>query len=165
MPFVSGIRHGMRRGTSMTKPYRNSSPPEKPGLQRKETGVMPLIESSADEVASKISSSNRQLAPQEIIKKYKGCKINSLKPSVYKDMTIRIYQTINLIKQIEQFPTVPDLVKIDFEFKKKGVKKVLILDIDETLIHTKRDEDDVDEEMLIELYGEHHAKMKPDVWI
>ena len=56
-------------------------------------------------------------------------------------------------------------MRIDFQFKKKGFKKVLILDIDETLIHTKRDEDDVDEEMLIELYGEDHAKMKPDVWI
>jgi len=96
MPFVSGMRHGMRRGTSLTKPFRNNSPPDK--IARRDTGIQPTVESSADEVASKSPSSNHQLSPQDIIKKYKGSKINSLKPSVYKDMTIRIYQTINLIK-------------------------------------------------------------------
>ena len=38
--------------------------------------------------------------------------------------------------------------------------------MDETLIHTKRDEDDVDDvEFLVQLYGEDFVNVKPDVWV
>ena len=34
------------------------------------------------------------------------------------------------------------------------------------MIHTKRDEDDVDDvEFLVELYGEDHLNLEPDIWI
>ena len=38
--------------------------------------------------------------------------------------------------------------------------------MDETLIHTKRDEDDVDDAaFLVELYGEDHVNLEPDEWV
>ena len=38
--------------------------------------------------------------------------------------------------------------------------------MDETLIHTKRDEDDVDDvEFLVQLYGEGFVNVEPDVWV
>ena len=39
-----------------------------------------------------------------------------------------------------------DQQKIDFKFKKKGFKKLLIFDLDETLIHVKRDNEEEDSE-------------------
>ena len=125
------------------------------------------METSQDEVESKICSiSSKTVKPEEIMKKYKNYKVNSLKLSVYKDVTLRIFQTINIIKEIEVFPRVPELLRVDFKFKKKGFKKLLIFDLDETLIHTKRDEDDVDDvEFLVELYGEDFVNVVPDVWV
>lgn len=39
-------------------------------------------------------------------------------------------------------PIIPEEKKIDFKFKKTGFDKLLIFDLDETLIHTKvMDED------------------------
>ena len=57
-------------------------------------------------------------------------------------------------------------MKEDFVFKKKGFKKLLIFDLDETLIHTKREEDDVaDKEYLVELYGEDFVNVIPDKYV
>jgi len=51
-------------------------------------------------------------------------------------MTLRIFHSINFIKQIKTFPKVTESRKIDFEFKKPGFTKLIIFDLDETLIHT-----------------------------
>lgn len=86
--------------------------------------------------------------------------------SVYKDVTLKIFQSINIIKQIPQFPEPLESFKEDFVFKKPGFNKLLILDLDETLIHTKREEDDdVDKEYLIQLYGEDFVNMIPDKYV
>jgi predicted HAD superfamily phosphohydrolase YqeG len=42
----------------------------------------------------------------------------------------------------EDFQEFPEEERIDFKFKKPGFKKLLILDLDETLIHVKRDNED-----------------------
>jgi hypothetical protein len=63
-------------------------------------------------------------------------------------MTLRIYHSINFIKEIKELPTVPDSKRIDFKFKKPGFTKLIVFDLDETLIHTKRNLDDLD---LVEL--------------
>ena len=54
--------------------------------------------------------------------------------SVYKEMTLRIFHSLNIIKRIGPMPPVP--VHVDFEFKKPGFDKLLVFDLDETLIHT-----------------------------
>jgi TFIIF-interacting CTD phosphatase-like protein len=51
-------------------------------------------------------------------------------------MTLRIFHSINFIKQLSQFPVIPESKKIDFKFKKEGFNKLLIFDLDETLIHS-----------------------------
>ena len=60
-------------------------------------------------------------------------------------MTLRIYHSINCIKQLDVFPEIKEEDKIEFKFKKKGFNKLLIFDLDETLVHSKRDEDEFDE--------------------
>jgi hypothetical protein len=77
----------------------------------------------------------------------------SLRVSAYKEMTHRIFHSINFIKQIKAFPKIPDCKKINFKFKKPGFTKLLIFDLDETLIHTKRTSDDLDEDELQDFYG------------
>ena len=43
---------------------------------------------------------------------------------------------------------------------------MLIFDLDETLIHTKREEDDVeDKEYLVQLYGEDFVNVIPDIYV
>ena len=56
----------------------------------------------------------------------------------------------------------PEDKKIDFKFKKKGFTKLLLLDLDETLIHTKLGHDEVEEDMLIRYYGEDFLNVEPD---
>jgi TFIIF-interacting CTD phosphatase-like protein len=44
------------------------------------------------------------------------------------------------------FPIIPLANKIPFEFKKHGFKKLLIFDLDETLIHSLRDNEGEDDD-------------------
>lgn len=63
-----------------------------------------------------------------------------MKSSVYKNMTLHIFHSINIIKQIQERPDLEEEQKIDFKFKKEGFKKLIIFDLDETLIHCQREE-------------------------
>jgi hypothetical protein len=60
---------------------------------------------------------------------------NPLKLSVYRNMTLHIFHTINIIKHFKEIPAVMDEQIIPFTFKKSGMKKLIIFDLDETLIH------------------------------
>lgn len=93
--------------------------------------------------------------PQELIVKSD----NPMKSSVYKNMTLHIFHSINIIKQIQDRPNVSELQKIDFEFKKEGFKKLIIFDLDETLIHCQR------EELLSEEDEEDPYKFVPQTWV
>ena len=46
---------------------------------------------------------------------------------------------------MDPLPIIPEEKKIDFKFKKKGFDKLLIFDLDETLIHTKVMDEDLQE--------------------
>ena len=65
-------------------------------------------------------------------------KIDSLKVSHYRRMTFMIFHTLCAIKQVGFFPEVTEAEMVDFEFKKPGFKKLMIFDLDETLIHSLR---------------------------
>jgi hypothetical protein len=45
-----------------------------------------------------------------------------------------------------EYLEIADDKKINFKFKKPGFKKLVIFDLDETLIHCRRDKDEVDSE-------------------
>ena len=51
-----------------------------------------------------------------------------------------------MIKGVNKIPEISEEQKIEFKFKKEGFNKLIIFDLDETLIHCKRDEyyDEVD---------------------
>mgnify|MGYP001117285906 CR=1 FL=1 len=55
-----------------------------------------------------------------------------------------MYHQLNWIKnQLQRdYEELPEFKKFDFKFKKQGFKKLLIFDLDETLIHVKRSIDD-----------------------
>lgn len=102
---------------------------------------------------SQISSSNTTpLHPEEVLKKYEDFPDRSLKVSVYKEVSLQIIQAINVIQQIKEFPAIPEDEQIDFKFKKAGFKKLLIFDMDETLIHSKRDEEELEFDAMAESY-------------
>ena len=79
-------------------------------------------------------------------------------------MTLRIFHSINFIKQIKEFPKIYDSKKIDFKFKKPGYSRLIVFDLDETLIHTKRNLEDLDQEELHQLYG-NRLDAEPDAWV
>ena len=79
-----------------------------------------------------------------------------MKVSMYKKMTFHIFHAINIIKQIKDKPKILPEQEIKFEFKKAGFKKLLIFDLDETLIHCQREE-------LID--NDSEFKFEPEVWI
>ena len=62
-----------------------------------------------------------------------------MKLSVYREMIHTIYHTINMIKRI-RLPEISEEQKVPFKFKKEGFNKLIIFDLDETLIHCKREE-------------------------
>lgn len=64
----------------------------------------------------------------------------------YSSMTYHIYNSLNIIKGIEEIPELDDSDYIQFKFKKPGFTKLLIFDLDETLIHCHREEYDDEEE-------------------
>ena len=73
-------------------------------------------------------------------------KIGSLKVSIYRMLTLTIFHTLNIIKQMGTFPEIMPNEQILFEFKKPGFNKLLIFDLDETLIHSLRSGDEEDED-------------------
>ena len=83
-----------------------------------------------------------------------------MKVSVYKDISIQIIQAINIIQQIKQFPAIQPEEQIEFKFKKSGFNKLLIFDLDETLIHSKRDDNELEFDEL-----EEHYNVEPDLFV
>lgn len=82
-----------------------------------------------------------------------------MKVSVYKNMTLHIFHSINIIKQIHMIE-LDSTQEVEFTFKKKGFKKLLIFDLDETLIHCQR------EELIEEANGEDNEfRFVPDIFI
>ena len=71
-----------------------------------------------------------------------------MKVSTYKEVTLNIYHSLALVKELmnQDYKPVSEDMKVDFKFKKKGFKKLLIFDLDETLIHCKCDEEDFSDE-------------------
>jgi TFIIF-interacting CTD phosphatase-like protein len=58
-----------------------------------------------------------------------------------REFTIHILQSIHFLQNIEPIPdSEVQSRSIDFKFKKKGVSKLLIFDLDETLAHCVRQE-------------------------
>lgn len=79
----------------------------------------------------------------------------------YKNMTLHIFQSINVIKQLKERPRPLAEQIVDFEFKKPGFDKLIIFDLDETLIHSLIEREDLDQsEEAICLYN-----FKPEVWV
>jgi hypothetical protein len=74
-------------------------------------------------------------------KKMKELVESPLKVSQYRQMTQDMFLQINKIKELMQteYHDLPEDSIIHFKFKKKGYKKLLIFDLDETLIHIWRD--------------------------
>ena len=83
-----------------------------------------------------LSSNKSLIVPEEIFKKYRDFKAPSLKVSEYKETSLRIINTISMVKDVKQFNPIPPEQQIDFKFKKKGFDKLLLFDLDETLIHS-----------------------------
>lgn len=69
-----------------------------------------------------------------------------LKPSQYQQFTRDIFRQMSWIKGLmkieEADMEIPEEDKIEFKFTKPGFNKLVIFDLDETLIHTKRKGDD-----------------------
>ena len=186
-PFVNNYRQIVRKNSSQIFHFKRTlSPADKKNLQNMTTYLMDerrsvtkadisqytsprkyriSHQSSQDKQGGSSSHSTTPLHPEDIFNKYKDFPVNSLKVSEYKETTLRIVQTIGMIKEIKPIPTIKEHQKIDFKFKKAGFTKLLLLDLDETLIHTQRDQDECDEEMLMRFYGpDYHdiMDMEPD---
>ena len=86
-----------------------------------------------------LEESTTPLDARDLFTKYGDFQIDSLKVSIYRIITLTIFQSISIIKEIGHFPPIPEVKKVDFQFKKIGFKRLLIFDLDETLIHTVRD--------------------------
>lgn len=73
--------------------------------------------------------------------------LEPMKPDIYKRMMLHIYHSIVLIKKIK---TLPEPNKyVNFRFKKKASsKKLIVFDLDHTLIHCDSEEEDI--ELLVE---------------
>ncbi len=63
-----------------------------------------------------------------------------MKLSNYKSMSLHIFHSLNIIKAMKSKPDIEEHQKINFKFKKEGMKKLIIFDLDETLIHCQREE-------------------------
>ena len=68
----------------------------------------------------------------------------------YSDLTSDMFIQLHMIKDIfenleEPYEPIKQEEKIKFKFKKSGFKKLLLFDLDETLIHVKRSQIDADE--------------------
>ena len=66
-----------------------------------------------------------------------------MKCSEYKDLTLHIFHSINQIKKIREKPDIEEEQYVDFKFKKPNFKKLIIFDLDETLIHVLREAEDL----------------------
>lgn len=83
---------------------------------------------------------------------------NGLPLKCYQELASDIFHQIWMIKDIlsnVSYSPMPLVRKINFKFKKPGFKKLLLFDLDETLIHLKRslieDEDNQEEEEDFEI--------------
>lgn len=76
-------------------------------------------------------------------------------------MTLRIFHSLNLINKMEALPIIQQEDKVDFKFTKPNMKKLIIFDLDETLIHTIRDEEDLTMQELQKMYGS-MVDIRPD---
>ena len=108
-------------------------------------------------------SSSTPLNPSDIFKKYEEFPDQSLKLSVYKEVSVAIIQAISAAQEISVFPPVNPASKIDFQFKKKGFSKLLIFDLDETLIHSMRDEDELEFPKLNDVYEENEPHLSVEM--
>lgn len=56
-----------------------------------------------------------------------------------------MFRQIYIVKELMKtdYNELPEDQKIMFQFKKPGFDKFVIFDLDETLIHVKRDKDDI----------------------
>eukprot|EP00347_Sterkiella_histriomuscorum_P019224 403342466 len=120
--------------------------------QRKQTQNSNTISNNKQGTASNKKSyqHRRQFSesclPQELLDNTDNC----LSAQMYKNMTIHIFSQINYIKKIQGKPDLSDEQFINFKFKKPGFKKLLIFDLDQTLIHSPRDQHDQEEAEKVE---------------
>ncbi|CDW74995.1 nli interacting factor-like phosphatase family protein [Stylonychia lemnae] len=63
---------------------------------------------------------------------------NHMSAQTYKNLTLQIFHQINYIKQIDRLPQIYDDQIIQFKYKKPGFNKLLIIDLDQTLINCHR---------------------------
>ncbi len=90
-------------------------------------------------------------------------------------MTLHIFHSINIIKQIKERPEIFKEQIVDFKFTKPGFKKLLIFDLDETLIHSLIEREDLICETNGQEAGGENAEINninapsynfnPDIWI
>lgn len=90
-------------------------------------------------------------------------------------MTLHIFHSINIIKQIKERPEIFDEQFVEFKFTKPGFKKLLIFDLDETLIHSLIEREDLitdinnDQEVGGETPDNNNVlpsyNFNPDIWI
>jgi hypothetical protein len=67
----------------------------------------------------------------------------------YKEVVADVFMQLAKMKEIitnNEVTPIEETQKIDFKFKKQGMTKLLLFDLDETLIHVKRDSEDHDSE-------------------
>jgi len=65
----------------------------------------------------------------------------------YKEVVVDVFMQIAKIKELitfKEFTPLQESQRIDFKFKKPGQTKLLLFDLDETLIHVKREVSDQD---------------------
>lgn len=72
--------------------------------------------------------------------------------SQYKDFTYRLFSDLHKFKQVQHTVEVCEEEKIEFKFKKPGFSKLIIFDLDETLIHRIRKEEDFCDVELLDDY-------------
>lgn len=88
-------------------------------------------------------------------------------------MTLHIFHSINIIKQIKERPEIFEEQYVEFKFTKPGFKKLLIFDLDETLIHSLIEREDLitdvnDQEVGGETPDNNVSpsyNFNPDIWI
>jgi TFIIF-interacting CTD phosphatase-like protein len=87
---------------------------------------------------------------------------HNMKVLDYQDQVALVFRQIFMIKDLieheREYTPLQEDEKIDFQFTKLGFKKLLIFDLDETLIHVKRDIDTHDFEPEVEIFVDEYAR-------
>lgn len=81
------------------------------------------------------SCSNQEIAQAETMLGHGEHDMRGLQGHVYMELLVHIYQSINFLQNLEISEEVIHEKQIDVEFKKPGIEKMLLLDLDETLVH------------------------------